>query len=82
MQVTAKGRLKQQAVTELFFESAEPTFDELDPEDFFKRFPEGIYRIYGKPQEGKLLVGKSLIRHVMPAPPDGIDDFRYVDSSR
>jgi hypothetical protein len=73
MKVTAKGRLRRQAVTELFFESAEPTFDELAPEDFFKRFPEGIYKIYGWPQEGKLLVGKSEIRHVMPAPPDGID---------
>ena len=72
MKVTAKGRLKRQAVTELFFESAEPTFDELDPVDFFKRFPEGIYKIYGWPQEGRLLVGQSEIRHVMPAPPDGI----------
>jgi hypothetical protein len=73
MKVTANGRLRRQAVTELFFESAEPTFDELSPEDFFKRFPEGIYKIYGWPQEGKLLVGRSKIRHVMPAPPDGID---------
>jgi hypothetical protein len=73
MTVTAKGRLRRQAVTELFFESAEPTFDKLAPEDFFKRFPEGIYKIYGWPQKGKLLVGKSEIRHVMPAPPDGID---------
>jgi hypothetical protein len=72
MKVTAKGRLRKQAVTELFFESAEPTFDELAPQDFFNRFPEGTYRIYGLPQEGKLLVGQSEIRHVMPAPPDGI----------
>jgi hypothetical protein len=73
MTVTANGRLRRQAVTELFFESAEPTFDELAPKDFFKRFPEGIYKIYGWPQEGKFLVGKSEIRHVMPAPPDGIE---------
>ena len=73
MKVTAKGRLRRQAVTELFFESAEPTFDQLAPKDFFKRFPEGIYKIYGWPQEGKFLVGKSKIRHVMPAPPDGIE---------
>ena len=73
MKVTARGRLRQQAVTELFFESAEPTFDDLDPADFFDRFPEGYYRIYGWSEENKLLKGKSLIRHVMPAPPGGIE---------
>ena len=72
MNVTARGRLKKQGVTELFFESAEPTFDELPPENFFNRFPEGIYKIYGISEDGKLLVGNSSIRHVMPAPPDGI----------
>jgi len=73
MKVTARGRLRQQAVTELFFESAEPTFDDLDPADFFDRFPAGYYRIYGWSEEGKLLKGKSMIRHVMPAPPGGIE---------
>jgi hypothetical protein len=73
MKVSAKGRLRAQAVTELFFESAEPTFDELDPEDFFKRFPEGIYKIKGIAQGGKRLAGQSEISHVMPAPPDDID---------
>jgi len=73
MKVTAKGRLRRQAVTELFFESAEPTFEDLPPEDFFNQFPEGIYKIYGISEDGNLLVGKSLIRHVMPAPPGGIE---------
>lgn len=72
MNVTARGRLRQQGVTELFFESAEPTFDKLSPVEFFNRFPQGMYKIYGISEDGKLLVGKSLIRHVMPAPPDGI----------
>jgi len=69
MEVTAKGRLRRQAVTELFFESAEPTFEDLPPEDFFNRFPEGIYKIYGISEEGNLLVGRSRVTHVMPAPP-------------
>ena len=81
MKVTARGRLRQQAVTELFFESAEPSFDDLDPDDFFDRFPEGYYRIYGWSEDGKLLKGKSRIRHVMPAPPDGIslNDGETID---
>ena len=73
MKITARGRLRQQAVTELFFESAEPTFEDLTPEDFFNRFPEGDYKIFGWSQDRKLLKSASEIRHVMPAPPDGIE---------
>ena len=39
-------------MTQLVFESAEPSFDELDPADFFRRFPEGRYSIEGRAQEG------------------------------
>ena len=78
MEVTARGRLRRQGVTELFFESAEPQFKDLPPADFFKRFPEGIYKIYGISEDGNLLVGKSLISHVMPAAPDGI----YVNEEK
>ena len=48
LNVRVKGRLQKQGLTEFFFESAEPTFDELEPADFFKRFPEGEYEIEGK----------------------------------
>ena len=47
LNVRVRGRLKRQGLTEFFFESAEPTFDELDPEKFFRRFPEGEYDIEG-----------------------------------
>jgi len=70
MNVTARGRLRQQGVTELFFESAEPIFEDLPPADFFNRFPEGTYKIYGISEDRNLLVGKSLVTHVMPAPPE------------
>ena len=42
LDIRVKGRLKRQGLTEIFFESAEPTFDELDPQDFFRRFRLGI----------------------------------------
>jgi len=72
MKVRAKGRLKRQGLTEIFFESSEPTFDELSPEEFFNRFPEGEYMILGWAHEGGLLFSRDEIRHVMPAPPAGI----------
>ncbi|MGD8693580.1 MAG: hypothetical protein PVI74_06990, partial [Syntrophobacterales bacterium] len=52
-----------------FFESAEPTFDELTPEQFFRRFPEGMYEIEGRTLEGDELESEDLFRHVMPAQP-------------
>ena len=53
--VHVQGRLRRQGLTEIFFESAEPTFDELSPEDFFKRFPKGTYEIEGTTLEGEEL---------------------------
>ena len=48
----ARSRLRRQGVTEIFFESAEPTFDELPPATFFRRFPEGTYEVEGVSLDG------------------------------
>ena len=69
LEVRTRGRLREQGLTELRFESAEPTFDELSPEEFFERFPEGSYEIKGRTLEGDTLVSEVEITHVMPAPP-------------
>ena len=72
LDVEVKGRLRKQGLTEIFFESAEPTFDELSPAKFFKRFPEGTYEIEGETLEGDELESEVELTHVMPAPVDGI----------
>ena len=61
--------LGQQGLTELFFESAEPTFDELSPEEFFDRFPEGEHKFFGRTIDGEKLEASAEFTHVMPAPP-------------
>jgi len=68
--VSVIGRLKDQGLTEVFFESAEPPFEELEPEVFFRRFPAGIYEIGGKTIDGRELESKVELTHVMPAPPE------------
>lgn len=70
--VSNSGRLAQQGLTELFFESAEPSFDELEPEEFFERFPEGIYEVEGVTLEKEELDGEAFISHIMPAPPENV----------
>ena len=70
LDIRVNGRLKRQGLTEIFFESAEPTFDELSPQRFFRRFRQGTYEIEGKTLEGQELESEVPLTHVMPAPPE------------
>ncbi len=79
LKVRLKGRLRRQGLTEFFFESAEPVFESddpdevtLTPEEFFDRFPEGVYEIEGRTLEGEELESETLVTHLMPAPAGGI----------
>lgn len=72
LNIRARGRLRRQGLTELAFESAEPQFDELSPEKFFARFPEGIYDIEGVTLSGEERENEVLITHVLPGPPEGL----------
>ncbi|MCP4984459.1 MAG: hypothetical protein GY935_28645, partial [Gammaproteobacteria bacterium] len=72
LNVWVRGRLRRQGLTELFFESAEPTFDELDPETFFRRFPEGEYDIEGMTLDGEERESEVYLSHVIPAAPDNV----------
>ena len=68
LRIRLKSSLKRQGLTELFFESAEPPFDELDPDEFFERFPEGQYDIAGVTVDGEELESETEITHLIPAP--------------
>ena len=70
LRIVTKGTLRTQGLTQLAFESAEPDFEELDPKDFFSRFPEGVYDIEGTAQEGGTFKSKVSLSHVMAAPPE------------
>ena len=70
LNIRVRGRLARQGLTELFFESAEPSFDDLKPKRFFRRFPEGEYEIEGTTLDGEELESEVWLSHVMPAPPE------------
>ena len=72
MNVWVRGNLRRQGMTEIFFESDEPSFDELAPAQFFKRFPEGVYEVGGITLDNEELEAEIRISHVMPAPPGGV----------
>ncbi|MDH3602201.1 MAG: hypothetical protein OEU26_21525 [Candidatus Tectomicrobia bacterium] len=66
------NRLRRQGLTEIFFESAEPTFDELSAKAFFRRFPEGEYEVEGLTLDNQELESETQVSHLLPAPPDDI----------
>jgi hypothetical protein len=68
----ASGTLKAHGLTELFFESEEPSFDETPPERIFKRFREGQWEISARTIGGDVLESQDTLSHVLPAPPGGI----------
>jgi hypothetical protein len=72
LNILSAGKLRSQGLTQLFFESAEPPFDELPPAEFFRRFPEGRYEIEARTQDGGTLAGTDFLSHVLAAPPDNI----------
>jgi hypothetical protein len=72
LRINARGALRGHGVTELFFESAEPSFTDLLPEEFFDLFPEGEWRITGTTIEGDRLESGTLLRHVLAAPPGNV----------
>lgn len=72
LRIRGRRGLRHQGLTQLFFESAEPTFDELTPEQFFARFPEGEYEVSGISTEGEELESVTVFTHLLAAPAGGI----------
>ncbi len=76
-----RGRLRRQGMTEFFFESAEPPFDELEPVVFFRRFPEGEYEIEGITLDNEKIEGEVELSHVLaePAPNVRVNGMAAAD---
>ena len=72
LDIRVRGRLRRQGLTQLFFESTEPPFDELSPDVFFQRFPEGVYEISGRTLQGTEMESEAVVTHAMPAPPSDL----------
>ncbi len=67
--VLAESSVGFQGITEFFFESAEPSFDEQTLDELLALFPEGLYRFKGTTTEGKKLRGKARLTHRLPDAP-------------
>jgi hypothetical protein len=64
--IKVKGNAGEIGLTEVFSESAEPSFDDLPREEFLALFPEGEYKFSGKTIEGDRLMGTGVLTHELP----------------
>lgn len=68
--VSTKGSVGMLGVTELFFESNEPSLDELPLDEFLALFPEGEYIFVGETIEGDKISGRATFTHAIPEGPE------------
>lgn len=59
-----------QGLTEFFFESAEPSFDDQTLAELFALFPEGEYEFEGTTTEGETIIATAEFTHNIPAIPE------------
>lgn len=77
VQITAEGNLSELGITELRFESAEPS-----PAEVLALFPPGNYAFSGETVEGDRLASKARLSHdFLPAPTISPSDGEEVDRS-
>ena len=69
-EVEGKGGFGKLGMTELFFEGAEPSLDDVPLEELLNLFPEGKYTFFGTTVEGKTLVSRAMLTHAVPAGPE------------
>ena len=68
LDIETKNSVKKQGLTEVAIESVEPDESEQTLCDFFKRFPEGTYKFWGKSIEGGWLYGEAEFTHDLVNP--------------
>lgn len=68
LDVNSKKNLKKQGLTEVAIESVEPEESEQSRRQFFRRFPEGDYRFWGRSIEGGWLWGEAEFTHDLLEP--------------
>ena len=68
-----------QGLTEFFFESAEPSFDDQTLAELLALFPEGEYEFEGLTTEGNPISGTAEFTHDIPAAPEPVVQIEDED---
>jgi hypothetical protein len=68
-EVEGRGAYADLGLTELFFEGAEPSLDDVPLGELLEMFPEGEYEFEGQTVDGCEIEGTGILSHKIPAPP-------------
>jgi hypothetical protein len=68
-EVAGRGAFEDLGLTELFFEGAEPSLDDIPLDELLALFPEGIYTFSGVTVDGVPLVSRATLTHAVPSGP-------------
>ena len=79
-EVEGKRGFGNLGMTELFFEGAEPSLDDVPVDELLALFPEGQYKFFGKTVEGKRLVSTATLTHAVPAGPNVFAKVGFGDT--
>jgi hypothetical protein len=80
LSVGGRGAFAKLGLTELFFEGAEPSLDEVPQAELLALFPEGEYVFEGRSVDGETLVGAATLAHVVPAAPEAFAELGADDA--
>lgn len=69
LHIRASGGVGLQGLTEGFFESAEPSFEEQPLSEFLALFPEGTYKFVARGTDGRWSRLKAELTHALPGAP-------------
>ncbi len=75
LDVRPRGSIGVIGITELFFESAEPSLQDLPLEELLEMFPEGQYWVFGRTAEGQRMWGTAELSHDIPDGPRESNDY-------
>jgi len=70
LEVEPHAQLRNQSISGIFFESAEPPNAEVPIAEFLGRFPDGQYTVGGLAKNGRRLTGAATFTHTIPAGPE------------
>lgn len=77
--IAGSNSLAKHGLTELFFETSEPSLADLPLKDFLARFPAGRYEFEGETIDGTELESTAVLSHTIPAGPEIVSPISLDD---
>ena len=76
--VKGEGAVQDQGLTENFFESAEPSCEEVPLDVVLGRFPPGEYEVEGRSTENDKMEEETILTHALPGAPEDLEPDQEV----